>query len=120
MDDNFHVDGQESLIFKVPLVQQFSSESSSGGLDLKWIETQKEKIDELYDNFHQDYKVFLENGKYPIELLKVHYELIVSLANYQILLQEQKNRRQNFIHSETSLQEMMQQIEGMIKNIRPE
>ncbi|MDX1917952.1 MAG: hypothetical protein SFT81_02255 [Candidatus Caenarcaniphilales bacterium] len=103
----------QSFVFKMPFNQQ-----EHAGVDLKWLSEQSENTKELLQTHWENHTNQVEDLNIPPELLRAHLEVIHSLAEYQISLIEQQRRRYGFIQNESDLQEMMNNIENMLKTFK--
>lgn len=104
----------QPFVFKIPMGES----SDASGIDLKWINERLEEIGELFDEYIDLYRGYVETEKHPVDLLKAHFQIIQSLSNYQIALLEQQKKRQGHIQSETDIHEMMSQLDGIAKMFR--
>lgn len=98
-------------MFQLPI----SANNDLANMDLKTINDSIEFITKLLEDFLQSYNSLIKKG-YPADLLRAHLEVIQSLANYQITLIEMQNKRQGHIKQESDVQEVMGQIDNMMKN----
>ncbi len=111
-EEEINSDILKPFVFKMPLGNNFNSTES---VDLKWLREQLESINKLFDTFLENYKNLIKLGNHPTELLKAQFTIISALSNYQITLLEHQNKRHGHIESESELQDMMNQMENIMK-----
>jgi hypothetical protein len=105
--------------FSQPFVLKLPMGTGEGvSVDLKWLSEEIQRIDKLFDEFSESHKSLIKKQNPPTELLKAQFKVVEALANYQIALAEQQNKRQGHIQNESELHEMMNQLDQFVKMFR--